>query len=475
MADSVARLRGPPKAPKAVPGSEESRNGNEADTSKDYASDMEEYAKQMQRPDRPCHKPCDSLFSNQSGFHNYRGLLNDCILLLVLSNSKSAFENLITYGFLVNPLKWVYVLVNKGGDSAFGLVAISWMFPLAVLLIEQAMAKGRLSQRSLLACHILNLLVMLLLPVVVVFLSQAGPLGSFFALIVYTVIFLKLISYTQVNWWCRNSPEQTKTDSKQKMKMVQYPDNLNVKDLMYFLCAPTLCYELNFPRTKRIRKIFVLRRTLEAIFIINIQMAISQQWLLPIALDSLEPFKDMEWVIMIQRVLVLALPNHLFWLLGFYYIFHSLMNLSGELLQFADRKFYGDWWNSDTIARFWRTWNIPVHRWASRHIYNPLVSLGYGKMTSQFAVFLFSAFFHEYLVSIPLQMLRPWAFVMMVSQIPLGLLTNLPFMRGQIGNIMVWIGIVLGQPLAILMYLHDYYWIHWAPLEDSVVNATNFM
>ncbi len=35
--------------------------------------------------------------------------------------------------------------------------------------------------------------------------------GSFFALIVYTVIFLKLISYTQVNWWCRNSPEQTKT------------------------------------------------------------------------------------------------------------------------------------------------------------------------------------------------------------------------------------------------------------------------
>ncbi len=38
-----------------------------------------------------------------------------------------------------------------------------------------------------------------------------------------------------------------------------------ISDLMYFLCAPTLCYELNFPRTKRIRKIFVLRRTLEAV------------------------------------------------------------------------------------------------------------------------------------------------------------------------------------------------------------------
>ncbi len=53
MADSVARLRVLPKAPKAGPGSEEPRNGNEADTLEDCASDMEEYAKQMQRPDRP--------------------------------------------------------------------------------------------------------------------------------------------------------------------------------------------------------------------------------------------------------------------------------------------------------------------------------------------------------------------------------------------------------------------------------------
>ena len=36
-------------------------------------------------------------------------------------------------------------------------------------------------------------------------------------------------------------------------------------DFAYFMFAPTLCYELNFPRTKRIRKIFVLRRFLEAV------------------------------------------------------------------------------------------------------------------------------------------------------------------------------------------------------------------
>lgn len=39
--------------------------------------------------------------------------------------------------------------------------------------------------------------------------------------------------------------------------LVQYPDNLNIFDLYYFILAPTLCYELNFPRTQRIRKRYV--------------------------------------------------------------------------------------------------------------------------------------------------------------------------------------------------------------------------
>lgn len=38
------------------------------------------------------------------------------------------------------------------------------------------------------------------------------------------------------------------------VSLVQYPDNLTLPDLYYFLAAPTLCYELNFPRSQRIRK-----------------------------------------------------------------------------------------------------------------------------------------------------------------------------------------------------------------------------
>ena len=36
-------------------------------------------------------------------------------------------------------------------------------------------------------------------------------------------------------------------------------------DMYYFIFAPTLCYELNFPRSPRIRKRFLLRRLLEMV------------------------------------------------------------------------------------------------------------------------------------------------------------------------------------------------------------------
>ena len=48
-------------------------------------------------------------------------------------------------------------------------------------------------------------------------------------------------------------------------------------DLIYFLLVPTLCYELNFPRTGRIRKRFLMRRIAEMIFLSGLIVALIQQ------------------------------------------------------------------------------------------------------------------------------------------------------------------------------------------------------
>lgn len=90
------------------------------------------------------------------------------------------------------------------------------------------------------------------------------------------------------------------------MKLVQYPNNLSIRDLLYFLCAPTLCYELNFPRTSRIRKRFVLKRLLEVIILINVVMGLFQQWMIPSVKNSLIPFSNMDVAKIAERLLKLA-------------------------------------------------------------------------------------------------------------------------------------------------------------------------
>ncbi|XP_031465321.1 diacylglycerol O-acyltransferase 1 [Phasianus colchicus] len=73
--------------------------------------------------------------------------------------------------------------------------------------------------------------------------------------------------------------------------------------------------------------------------------------------------------------------------------------------------------NSESVTYFWQNWNIPVHKWCLRHFYKPMLKRGVSKWTAQTAVFLASAFFHEYLVSVPLKMFRLWAFMGMAAQV----------------------------------------------------------
>ncbi|KAG2465078.1 DGAT1 acyltransferase, partial [Polypterus senegalus] len=71
----------------------------------------------------------------------------------------------------------------------------------------------------------------------------------------------------------------------------------------------------------------------------------------------------------------------------------------------------------------------------------------------------------KYLVSVPLKMFRLWAFMGMMAQIPLAWLVG-RFLTGNYGNAAVWISLIIGQPVAILMYFHDYYVLNY---EESQV------
>ena len=65
-----------------------------------------------------------------------------------------------------------------------------------------------------------------------------------------------------------------------------------------------------------------------------------------------------------------------------------------------------------------------MHKWAVRHLYRPLIAMGWTRLHAQVVVFLFSAVMHEVLVSVPLGLFRVWSFLAMLSQIPLALITD---------------------------------------------------
>ncbi|XP_031827704.1 diacylglycerol O-acyltransferase [Nomia melanderi] len=464
------------------------------------------------QPDRACHRPRDSLFSWSSGFDNFTGFVNWGFLLLGIGGIRLLLENFIKYGIRVDPWQWFLFLSGKyeGGEEHPSILLVIYStVPVSLcLLIEKGLSVDIIAHGPGMVFHVVNLVVMVLMPMVVIHVKDSGfsLIGAMFVCMLYAVLFLKLWSYVQVNMWCRLSSRRKATsqgrmrrqslsynnlqsssakqnggevdDSKHDVDgvptaLVQYPDNLNLRDLYYYILAPTLCYELNFPRTQRIRKRFLIKRILEVVVGCQVVMSLFQQWMVPSVKNSLVPFSNMDVAKASERLLKLAIPNHLVWLCFFYLIFHSFFNLLGELLHFADRNFYCDWWNANNIDIFWRTWNMPVHRWALRHLYIPIIEMGYSRSIASITVFFISAFFHEYLVSVPLKTFKTWAFMGMMGQIPLSILSKMveQYWGARWGNIVVWASLIIGQPLCIMMYYHDYVITHFGQIlvEDYSV------
>lgn len=119
------------------------------------------------------------------------------------------------------------------------------------------------------------------------------------------------------------------------------------------LACITAVLQVNFPRTDRIRKRWLLRRLLELACFTGLLLFIANQYLEPAVSNAMRPLSESDWVRVVERVLKLALPNLYAWLCMFYCLFHLFLNIVGELTYFGDRQFYQDWWNASTVGDYW--------------------------------------------------------------------------------------------------------------------------
>jgi len=238
-----------------------------------------------------------------------------------------------------------------------------------------------------------------------------------------------------------------------------YPNNVRFWPYLYFLFAPTLVYETHYPRTKRVNYWYAFKELGQMIACIIFIYAVLIQYILPIMKeDNNQIFVDL---------LRLTIPSIIVWLLGFYAIFHCFLNSLSEFLRFADRLFYKDWWNSDSLDVFWRKWNLLVHEWLLRHIYmESRRNVKVSKNTATILTFLFSAFMHELVFWVSFQVVRPWFFLGMFVQVPLIvasriLVNNLPPQNAKRwGNVFVWFSLFVGQPLLEILYMREWFFNH---------------
>lgn len=449
-------------------------------------------------PSKPMHRQSSPSYLSPEGAdaQNYRGFFNLLLIILVVSNFRLLLDAVLQHGFILDKLATLkgFTLEAPLEHSPFvsGLLIVQ-AFIVGAYLIEKLLSQGWVSNRFGLLMHFVNTNATLGVVMAIVWYLIDHPLVGAMLIMQATITWLKLVSYVHANYDYRaTSLDKHKAtlamvkDLDAEGLSISYPKNVTLKDIYYFWLAPTLTYQIAFPRVPFVRWTKVITLSLQLFMSATLVAFFAAQVVAP-NLDSL--VKDLEanrgnlrTQVIGDYLLKLSITSTYIWLLGFYGFFHCFLNLTAELLRFGDRVFYRDWWNASEVSAYWRLWNMPVHYWLVRHVYFPSVRVGLSKNGATFVVFLISAIFHEVLISVPCHMIRVHSFLAMMGQIPLIFLTKTIDRRypgSSIGNIIFWISFCfVGQPMAMLLYTIDYWQIHHdeelAALELEEANAPKF-
>lgn len=231
-------------------------------------------------------------------------------------------------------------------------------------------------------------------------------------------------------------------------EQVRWPDNVTYRNFAIYQLIPTLVYELEYPRTDRIRPTYIFEKTVAFMGSFALLYTVVECFIIP-----LTPTPDQSFF---RSLLDLALPFMIAFLLLFYIIFECICNGFAELSYFSDRLFYEDWWNSTSWEEFSRKWNKPVHTFLLRHVYaSTRASYGLSRTTAMFVTFFFSAMAHELVMAVVTKKIRMYLFLMQLIQIPLILVSRAPAIQRNklMGNVVFWLGLYAGFPLLCVAYV----------------------
>ncbi|PFH56663.1 hypothetical protein XA68_16183 [Ophiocordyceps unilateralis] len=415
---------------------------------------------------------------------SFIGFRNLMVIVLVVGNLRLLVENMQKYGVLICIRCHAY----SRQDIIIGGL-LYFLIPchlVAAYLLELAAARQALETRKRIKpgasgpsekdhedfhstwiviawIHGINVTLALVVTSAVVYFFIHHPLIGTLTEMHAIVVWLKTASYALTNRDLRHAYLHPADDDLIPALYADrpYPRNITIGNLIYFWWAPTLVYQPVYPRTDKIRWLFLVKRLGEFFCLSAFIWFASFQYAAPVLRNSLDKIASLDFASIFERLLKLSTISLVIWLAGFFALFQSFLNALAEILRFGDRSFYDDWWNSESLGAYWRTWNKPVYTYFKRHVYVPLVARGWSSTMASTVVFFASAVLHEILVGVPTHNIIGVAFFGMLLQLPLIHLTapleKMKLGKGGklVGNIIFWVSFtIFGQPFAALMYFY---------------------
>ncbi|KAI8624449.1 MBOAT family protein [Xylariaceae sp. FL1651] len=240
-----------------------------------------------------------------------------------------------------------------------------------------------------------------------------------------------------------------------------YPHNVSFMNHYEYIVLPTVIYELQYPRSDSINWLYVAEKAAATFGVIFVMIMVSQTFIYPVVMRTVvmkemgyttaQRFAEFPWLLS-----DLVFPFMMEYLLAWYLIWETVLNILAELTYFADRSFYDAWWNSVSWDQFARDWNRPVHNFLLRHVYHSSISsMRVNKHTATLITFLLSACVHELIMWCIFKKLRGYLLALQMCQLPLVRLSRTRWLRDKkvLGNAIFWTGILTGPSLLCSLYL----------------------
>lgn len=298
---------------------------------------------------------------------NLRGFLNQLVLIMVAQNFSLMINNLQKYGLIF--IKTQVPVGYSFSEWGFYITMIGFLsFWFSAWFIQYCSLMKIVGRRELLMMSTFNItLCFFYAP----FMNWYFNIGIFPAILTnaFSIInTMKLISYIHVinnaknvlkkieEFYLSKNIEQKEGSIREYIKRNEINDeNLEIVvkvfnnplsliskvKLMEYFFFPTLCYQLVFPRTSKIRPFWVLKRIFELAISQLLMVFVGGQYIIP-TIEGASKIYSTDGICpeFIEKILKMSMPCVISWICMFYGVFQCSLNILAEMTYFGDREFY---------------------------------------------------------------------------------------------------------------------------------------